>query len=158
MKTEAKDLFNSFVEIESHLSEIYMRLAALTEESDFVRTFDRAYYESVEHKHAFIALRKMVCTTRDFFSEEFFTEAAALERLMGNLFRVAKHLEKSGSYHDLASQVIDAESQVKILYEKVALEAWELEKEKMSAILLKKEKCLSEMSRYKKSATPEQMV
>ena len=43
MQTKQKDLFSSFVDIETKLSDIYMRLATLTEESDFVRVFDKAY-------------------------------------------------------------------------------------------------------------------
>ncbi len=156
MQTKQKDLFSSFVDIETKLSDIYMRLATLTEESDFVRVFDKAYYEAVDYKHTFINLKKEMTTDHpDLFSDELCTDAGIIERQLGGLLKASKNLEQSEAYYGLANSVMEVEFRVTALYGRICNEAWENEQQTFSSILARKEARQRDMLQFKPVRSPD---
>ncbi len=156
MQTKQKDLFSSFVDIETKLSDIYMRLATLKEESDFVRVFDKAYYEAVDYKHIFINLKKEMTTDHpDLFSDELCTDASIIERQLGGLLKNSKNLEQSEAYYGLANSVMEVEFRVTALYGRICTEAWENEQQTFSSILARKEARQREMQQFKPLRSPD---
>ncbi len=145
MESQVQSLFNSFVSIETKLSDIYMALATLTDEGQFAKVFDKAYYEAVEHKHHFIDLRKNVRPETELFSTELLVDAQLIERQLWTLTKNARNLEKSISFHNLADLVIEVETRLCKLYGRICNEAWEKEQQRISSILAKKETRLLEM-------------
>ena len=156
MQTKQKDLFSSFVDIETKLSDIYMRLATLTEESEFVRVFDKAYYEAVDYKHTFINLKKGLTTEHpDLFSDELCTDAGLIERQLTGLLKTAKNLEQIEAYFGLANSVMEVEYRVSALYGRICNEAWENEQQTFSSILARKEARQKDMEQFKPVRTPD---
>lgn len=155
MQTKIKDLFSSFVDIETKLSEIYMRLATLIDESEFVRVFDKAYYEAVDYKHSFINLRKALGDHPDLFSEDLCSDASLIERQLASLLKTAKNVEKSDAYHGLANLVIEVEVRVNSLYGRICNEAWENEQQSISSIVARKEARLQDMLQFKQGRAPD---
>lgn len=145
MESQVQNLFSTFVSIETKLSDIYMALAAVTDEGQFAKIFDKAYYEAVEHKHHFIDLRRMVRSETDLFSEELLIDAQLIERQLLTLTKNARNLEQSLAFHNLADLVIEVETRLCKLYSLICNEAWEKEQLYISSILAKKEVRLSEM-------------
>lgn len=132
-----------------------MALATLTEDGQFSKVFDRAYYEAIEYKHRFIDLRKNLLPETELFSEKILGDAQQVEKQLSSLTKSARALEKNSSFYNLANHVIEFETRLCKLYCEICNEAWEKEQQFISSILAKKEERLADMLPFKKLLSPD---